>query len=164
MSRRPEGHNLKYFNNDETQLIKRATASVSVYGEKLSFNVPADKKTIIKNSLGDIVAVECDTPANGTWLHVIGISNIKSALLKLKMEKLISEDFYNSIAKHFPLPNQGTINIVEQSYPTHQLDQGLFKKPTQPLPQDEFVLITAEDYKAEDTSKRDDSSRKCSVM
>lgn len=126
----PKGFNLKYFYNDETQIIRRATASVSNYHEKLGFNVPTDKKTLINSVLGDLVTAEWDTETYGTWLDVLGIDNIKSALLKLKSGNLITEDFYNSIAKHFPKPGYGTIDILEQSYPS-AYNIGFFKIPTQ---------------------------------
>lgn len=119
--RRPKGHNLKYFYNDEAQVIRRATASVSNSNQKLGFNVPTDKIAIIKQSLGALVAVEWDTETYGTWLDVLGINNIKSALLKLKNDNLISEDFYNSVAKNFPKPGSGTIDLLEQDYPAYNL-------------------------------------------
>ena len=122
----PKGYNLKYFYNDETQTIRRTTASVSDYHEKLSFNVPTDKKGVVRASLGALVANEWDTDTYGTWITVLGINNIKRALVKLKYDNFLPENFYNNMTQRFPKPSGGTINILEERYPTHDLNQRLF--------------------------------------
>lgn len=125
----PKGHNLKYFYNDESQIVRRATASVSNYHEKLSFNVPADKKDVVKASLGNLLANEWNTDTYGTWLTVLGINNIKKALYNLQKDLMIPEGFYNNITNNFPIPGGGTINILEKRYPVHHTSQRLFIRP-----------------------------------
>lgn len=121
MSVPPKGHNLKYFLNDESEIIRRATASVSHYGEKLAFNVSGEKKELLKNRLKELIGIEWVTDTYGVWIEVFGIENIKKSLIRLKDDSLISNDFYLYISKQFPKPGRGTVDLLTQSYPSKDL-------------------------------------------
>lgn len=128
----PEGFNSKHFNNSDTQDIRKAVITVSYCHQELNLNVPQEKKISVKNALAKLVANEWDTDTYGTWLKVFGIINIKNALLKLKNENFISKDFYASITTNFPIPDKGSINLLEESYPEESIySLTLFRPVTQ---------------------------------
>lgn len=123
----PIGRNSKLFHNDEKQIIQKIEAFVNYTNENICFHITTDKKSIIRDSLGDLVASVRDVEDLGTRIYVKGIDDIKKAFDKLKNDNLISEKFYLNIVENFPIPVVGTINILKEPYPKYELKLRLFK-------------------------------------
>lgn len=182
MSAAEKGLNIKYFNNNnEHQIVTKATVSVSNFHAKIGFNIPTEGTNQIKMALGypTFKVIVWDTESHGTWLDITGMSNIKTALLVLHNKNLISEDFYKEITQHFPKPGGGTVNILEEAVILEQclpakiyrINHHLFSRNNLLVPskiedniEDEFVMVNTTDCETDETNDKTVSQAKCSIM
>lgn len=112
---------IKYFTGVGEPHIRSATASIGapVFVATLSFNVLTENRTMLTACFSRALLSfnESDTVTNGTWICITGIPDIKRALTALKEANLISERFCDEIAKNFPKPYSGTMDIYQDPLP-----------------------------------------------
>ena len=130
----PLGSNRKHYSREdnENQIVSMTTATVNNYSSSIGFNVLTSDKNLIEKCLSGLIS-KFDTESHGTWLWVKEIDNIKTALLKLKEANLITERYYEKVAKFFPKPGGGTIDITSQNLFSDnaylELNKEIFSKP-----------------------------------